>query len=87
MAPTVGAISSLQRQLTELSRHGPRTFTREPVMKTYFNSRAFNHRASTVWALLAIPMVALAYPVVTLVVPAILHAVVPESVRAVLSML
>ncbi len=50
-------------------------------MKTY------NNRASTVWALLAIPLVALAYPVVTVVVPAVLHAVVPESVRAVLSML
>lgn len=56
-------------------------------MKTYFNSRGFSNRASTVWALLAIPLVALAYPVVTVVVPAVLHAVVPESVRAVLSML
>jgi hypothetical protein len=51
-------------------------------MKTFFNSRS-----STVWALLAIPLVALAYPVVTLVVPAVLRAVVPESVRAVLSLL
>jgi hypothetical protein len=51
-------------------------------MKTYSTDRS-----STVWALLAIPLVALAYPVVTLVVPAVLHAVVPESVRAVLSML
>jgi hypothetical protein len=56
-------------------------------MKTYLNNRSFNHRASTVWALLAIPLVALAYPVVTVVVPAVLHAVVPESVRAVLSLL
>jgi hypothetical protein len=56
-------------------------------MKTSYNSRAFNNRASTVWALLAIPLVALAYPVATLVVPAVLHAVVPESVRTVLSML
>jgi len=51
-------------------------------MKTNFNSRS-----STVWTLLAIPLVALAYPVVTLVVPAVLQAVVPESVRAVLSLL
>jgi hypothetical protein len=51
-------------------------------MKTYFNNRS-----STVWPLVAIPLVALAYPLVTLVVPAVLHAVVPESVRAVLSML
>jgi hypothetical protein len=37
--------------------------------------------------LVAIPLVALAYPVITIVVPAVLQAVVPESVRAVLSML
>jgi hypothetical protein len=51
-------------------------------MKNYFNSRS-----SMVWALLAIPLMALAYPVITIVVPAVLQAVVPESVRAVLSML
>jgi hypothetical protein len=51
-------------------------------MKTYFNSRS-----STVWALVAVPLVALAYPVIAIVVPAVLQAVVPESVRAVLSML
>ncbi|MGA9980862.1 MAG: hypothetical protein WBQ08_19735 [Candidatus Sulfotelmatobacter sp.] len=51
-------------------------------MKTYFDNGS-----PKVWALLAIPLVALAYPVVTCVVPAVLHAVVPESVRAVLSML
>jgi hypothetical protein len=48
---------------------------------------SYKNRASTVWALLAIPLVVLAYPVVTVVVPAVLHAVVPESVRTVLSML
>jgi hypothetical protein len=51
-------------------------------MKTYFNNLS-----STTWALLAIPLVAVAYPVVTIVVPALLRAVVPESVRAILSML
>jgi hypothetical protein len=51
-------------------------------MKTYFNNLS-----STVWALLAIPLVAVAYPVATILLPAVLHALVPESVRAVLSML
>jgi hypothetical protein len=51
-------------------------------MKTYFKNLS-----STVWALLAIPLVAVAYPVVTIVVPAVLRAVVPETVRAVLRML
>jgi hypothetical protein len=51
-------------------------------LKTYFNNLS-----QTVWALLAIPLVALAYPVVTILVPALIHAVIPESVRAVLSML
>ncbi len=51
-------------------------------MKTYLNNLS-----STVWALLAIPLVAVAYPVATLVVPALLHALVPESVRAVLNLL
>ncbi|HEY6339423.1 MAG TPA: hypothetical protein VIW68_13095 [Candidatus Sulfotelmatobacter sp.] len=51
-------------------------------MKTHFNNLS-----STAWALVAIPLIAVAYPVVTIVVPAVLRAVVPESVRAVLSML
>jgi hypothetical protein len=51
-------------------------------MKTYFKSLS-----STAWTLLTIPLVAVAYPVVTIVVPAVLRAVVPETVRAVLSML
>lgn len=37
--------------------------------------------------LLAVPVVAIAYPVVTLIVPAIIHAVVPEVVRSVLSLI
>jgi hypothetical protein len=57
-------------------------FNCEAVMRTYLNNLS-----STVWAFLVIPLVAVAYPVVTIVVPALLHAVVPESVRAVLSML
>jgi hypothetical protein len=51
-------------------------------MKAYFNNLS-----STAWALAAIPLIAVAYPLVTCVVPAVLRAVMPETVRAVLSML
>ena len=37
--------------------------------------------------LLAVPVVAIAYPVVTVVVPAVIRAVIPEVVRSVLSMI
>jgi hypothetical protein len=37
------------------------------------------------WLLLIVAMVGLAYPVVRVVVPSVLHAVVPEVVRSVLS--
>jgi hypothetical protein len=37
--------------------------------------------------LVVLPLVVLAYPVVTIVVPAIIHAIVPAVVRSVLSLL
>ncbi len=37
--------------------------------------------------LLAIPLIAIAYPVVMIVLPAIIRAIVPEVVRSVLSLL
>ena len=37
--------------------------------------------------LLALPLVAIAYPVVTIVVPAVVRAVVPDVVRSVLSLM
>ncbi len=37
--------------------------------------------------LLVLPIVAIAYPVVMIVVPAIIHAIVPDVVRSVLSLL
>lgn len=52
------------------------------VMRTYFT----NLPART-WLLLAIPLAAIAYPVVTVVVPAVIHAVVPQAVRTVLSLI
>ena len=51
-------------------------------MKDYLNSLS-----TRTWLLLAIPAVVLAYPVARIVVPAVVHAVVPEVVRSVLSVI
>lgn len=40
-----------------------------------------------IWMLLAIPAILIAYPVVAIVVPAVIHAVVPETVRTVLHLM
>jgi hypothetical protein len=54
----------------------------EDAMKSYFTNLP-----TRTWVLLVLPAVMLAYPVVRIVVPAVLHAVVPEVVRSVLSMI
>ena len=51
-------------------------------MKAYFTNLPTRK-----WVLLIVPAVVIAYPVVKIVVPAVLHAVVPEVVRTVLSMI
>jgi len=51
-------------------------------MKNYFNNLP-----TKTWLLLVIPAVVLAYPVVRIVVPAVLHEVVPDVVRSVLSVI
>jgi len=51
-------------------------------MKAYLN----NLPART-WALLAVPLIAIAYPIAAVVVPAVIRAVVPEVVRTVLSLI
>ena len=51
-------------------------------MKTYFHNLP-----TKTWLLLVLPVVALAYPVVRIVVPAVVHAVVPEVVRSVLTVI
>jgi hypothetical protein len=51
-------------------------------MKNYFNNLP-----TKTWLLLVMPAVVLAYPVVRIVVPAVLHAVVPDVVRSVLSVI
>ena len=51
-------------------------------MKAYFNNLP-----TKTWLLLVVPLVVLAYPILRIVVPAVLHAVVPEVVRSVLSVI
>jgi hypothetical protein len=46
-----------------------------------------NNLSTRTWLLLVIPAVVLAYPVARMVVPAVVHAVVPEVVRSVLSVI
>ena len=48
-------------------------------MKSYFTNLT-----TRTWMLLVIPAVMVAYPVGRIVVPAVIHAVVPEVVRTVL---
>ena len=49
-------------------------------MKAYFTNLPTN-----TWLLLAVAAVGLSYPVVRVVFPTVLHAVVPEVVRSVLN--
>jgi hypothetical protein len=51
-------------------------------MKAYFRNLP-----TRTWLLLVLPAVVIAYPVIRLVVPTVVHAVVPEAVRAVLSVI
>lgn len=51
-------------------------------MKAYFDN--LTPRA---WALLALPLIAIAYPVVSIVLPAVLRAVVPDVVRSVINLI
>ena len=51
-------------------------------MKAYFTNLP-----TRTWLLLVVPAVVIAYPVIRIVIPAVVHAVVPEAVRAVLSVI
>ena len=51
-------------------------------MKAYFANLP-----TKTWLLLAVPAVALAYPIARIVLPEVLRAVVPEAVRSVLSVI
>jgi len=54
----------------------------EDVLKAYFTNLP-----TRTWLLIIVPAVVIAYPVGRIVVPAVLHAVVPEVVRTVLSVI
>jgi hypothetical protein len=58
----------------------PPYLKKEDVMKANFTNLP-----TRTWVLLVIPVIVVAYPVARIVVPAVLHAVVPEAVRTVLS--
>lgn len=49
-------------------------------MKAYINNLP-----TKIWVLLVVPAVLVAYPVVRVVVPVVLRAVVPDAIRTVLS--
>jgi hypothetical protein len=49
-------------------------------MKAYFTNLP-----TRIWLLIVLPVIAIGYPVVCIVVPAVVRAVVPEVVRTVLS--
>jgi hypothetical protein len=51
-------------------------------MKAYFSNLPMK-----LWLLLVVPTLAIAYPIGRVVVPAVIHAVVPEVVRNVLSVI
>jgi hypothetical protein len=51
-------------------------------MKAYFTNLP-----TRTWLLIVVPAVVIAYPVARMVVPAVIHAVVPEVVRSVLSVI
>ena len=51
-------------------------------MKVYFANLP-----TRTWLLLVVPAVLIAYPVARIVVPAVVHAVVPEVVRSVLGVI
>lgn len=66
----------------ELSTSILRIYPTEDVMKAYLTNLPMR-----TWFLLVIPLVAIGYPVARLVILAVLHAVVPEVVRSVLSVI
>jgi len=51
-------------------------------MRAYFNNLPMK-----TWLLLVVPALAIAYPVARVVIPAVIHAVVPEVVRNVFTVI
>jgi hypothetical protein len=59
-----------------------RNYAQEVIVKNYLT-----RLSPTVWMLVVVPAIVLVYPVATIVVSAVIHAVVPEVVRTVLTVL
>lgn len=71
------------RPLSRNFSTGPCVFiNNEDAMKAYLASRSSN-----AWALAGIAVVLIAYPIARVVVPAVIHAVVPDVVRTVLNLI
>ena len=66
----------------ELFQRCLRTFNCEDVMKA-----CLANLPPKIWMLLTLSAVVIAYPVVMVVLPAIIRAVIPETVRSILSLL
>ena len=45
------------------------------------------HLSAKTWALAVVPVVLIAYPIARIVIPAILHGIVPDMVRTVLKLI
>ena len=69
-----------RRDIRELFPCSLRTSQLRGCMKAYFTNLP-----TRMWLLLIVPAVVVAYPVARIVVSAVIHAVVPEAVRTVLS--
>lgn len=75
----------IERQIIESQGTFPSSLpypVAEDVMKAYLSNLS-----TKTWMLLVLPAVALAYPIATIVVPAVIRAVVPQVVRSVLSVI
>src|SRR5215467_12061989 len=81
---SVSPVSSVVDKSLFRELHGPllRIYSIEDVMKAYLANLPMR-----TWFLLVLPLVAIGYPVARIVVPAVLHAVVPEVVRSVLNVI
>jgi hypothetical protein len=77
-----GGGGSFSQFYGELFERWLRTFHCEDVMKDYLANLP-----SKIWMLLTLSAVVIAYPVVMVVLPAIIRAMVPEAVRSILSLL
>ena len=46
-----------------------------------------HHLSANTWALAAVAVVLIAYPIARMVIPALLHGIVPDAVRTVLNLI